>query len=103
VLPPMLRGWNDSERVVHFGQRKNGKPSNPNNARGGAHWQAAPSKNKALATAGDGADPAALRLRSEPAFIIAAAEGARGCDAAQLACRGHCGTLGAGRRIALVP
>jgi hypothetical protein len=43
-----------------------------------------PPKNKALPTASNGADPAALRLRSEPAFIIASAGGARGCDAARL-------------------
>jgi hypothetical protein len=43
------------------------------------------------------ADPAALWLRSEPAFIIASAGGARGYDAAQVASRGHCGTLGDGR------
>ena len=59
--------------------------------------QAMSPKNKALATAGDGADPAALWLRSEQAFIIASAGEPRGCDAAQVASRGRCGTLGDGR------
>src|SRR5215470_12774685 len=72
--------WVQHQRLLHFV--------------GEADWSDA---HKALATAGDGADPAALWLRPEHAFIIASAGGARGCDAAQVASRGHCGTLGDGR------